>query len=132
MRFGDLSVEHADHEPDRRVELAREQRGVEVAQVVVAGQDERARLGDARLAQDPLALVVADHDVDVRADEPLALVRVGGDGDHGLVAEAQLLDRASPEVVQPTDDDVGQAVVRDGRGDGRGGGLRRDGHGGRV
>ena len=119
--LGDLGVEHADHEPDRRVELPREERGVEVAQVVVAGQDERARLGDARLAQHALALVVADDDVDVRADQPLALVRVGRDGHDRLVAQAQLLDRAPPEVVQPADDDVGQAVVRDRRGAGSGG-----------
>ena len=101
---------------------------MEVAQVVVAGQDERARLGDARLAQHALALVVADDDVDVGADEPLALVLIGGDGHDRLVAQPQLLDRAPPEVVQPAHDDVGQAVVRDGRG----GGLRRDGHGGGV
>ena len=52
------------------------------------------------VAQDASA-AVADDDVDVRAHESLALVGVGGDRHDRLIAEAQLLDRSSPEVVVP-------------------------------
>ncbi len=109
-----LLVEHPDDDPDLRVELGRRQGAVEVAEVVVARQDEHGGAVGVGLAQHMRQAMVADDEPDALLGQVLG--RVGGrpDGDHLLVAQAQLVDRPQTEVVEPADDDmpvhVGQSM----------------------
>jgi hypothetical protein len=58
----ELGVEHPDHDPDRRIELLRGKRRIEVAGVIVRGEHDRGRPIDTRATQDRLAPRVADDD----------------------------------------------------------------------
>ncbi len=102
----ELLVEDADDHPDGRVELGRGEGRVEVAEVVVAGQDDGRRARDIGLAQDARQALVADHQANTRRGQRFVRVSVVADADDLLVAQSKLLDRPQPEVVEPADDDM--------------------------
>ena len=113
-----LAVEHPDDDADVRVQVVGGQRSLQVAQVVVAGQDDGNGRLDPGLTQDPLPTTVADDHPDVRQPLRVELV-IGAVGDRGhrLVAEQELLNRPQPEMAEPADHHLvpGLGVVRRGR-----------------
>ena len=94
----DLLVEQSDDDPDRRVQLGRSERRIEVGQVIVAGQDDDAGAGDLGLAQDARLAGVADDEVHAHRRERFGGVLGRADRDDLLIAGPQLVDRAEAEV----------------------------------
>ena len=111
----ELLVEEADHDTDPRVDLRGGERRVQVAEIVVAGQHDHAGVLDVGGAQRLREPMVADDQPDAVLGQPFLGVGGRADGDDLLVAEAQLLDRPKPQVVDAADDRMAVGWLRAGR-----------------
>jgi hypothetical protein len=103
-----LAVEHPQPHPQRRVQLLGGQGGVEVADVVVLGDDQRARHRHPGGPQHRLVAVVTGDQGGPQLPGPLGqLLGLGADHhDHVHAQVDQLLQGAVAELVQAAEDDV--------------------------
>ena len=101
-----LGVEEPDHDPDLRVELLGGERGGQVAEVAVVGQDDGRSRRDARLGEDPCQAMIALDDACVVDAHVRRSLGGRGDDDHRLAPQSELVHGPYPEVVDSADDHV--------------------------
>ncbi len=107
-------VEEAEHHPHLGLDLAGGERGVEVGEIVVGGEDHGLRASDPRLLERLLEppLTLDDRDVEVEELRDEGRLQVALDGDHVLAQLEEILDDVVADLPGADDDDV---VAHDGR-----------------